>query len=66
MTLQALSLYSEKTAGKALDLRVRLTSEVKPGWKPPAIHISPENALLRTQTDVRAISMTEELLYSNF
>lgn len=65
MTLQALSLYSYKTAGNALDLRVRLSSEVEAEWKPPEIHISSENALLRRQIDVSAISMTEELLYSN-
>ena len=65
MALQALSLYSEKTAGNALDLRVRLTSEVKAGWKPPEIHISPENGLLRRRIDVCAIILTEELLYSN-
>ena len=65
MTLQALSLYSEKTAGNALDLRVRLTSEVEAEWKPPEIPISPENALLRRQIDVSAISLTEELLHNN-
>ena len=65
MALQALSLYSEKTAGNALDLRVRLTSEVAAEWKPPEIHISPENALLRREIDVSAISMIEQLLFIN-
>ena len=53
MALQALALYSEKTAGNALDLRVKLTLV---GKKPPkihAVHITPENALLRTKFDVR-------------
>lgn len=53
MALQALALYSEKTAGKALDLRVKLTSEVNVNWKPAEIHITPENALLRREIDVR-------------
>ena len=53
MALQALALYSEKTAGNALDLRVKLTSEVEVDWKPPEIHFTPENALLRREIDVR-------------
>ena len=53
MALQALSLYSEHTAGKAFDLRVKLSSELDADWKPPEIHITPESALLRRQIDVR-------------
>lgn len=52
MALQALAMYSEKTQGNALDLRVKLTSEVDPDWKPPEIRITQENALLRRQIDV--------------
>lgn len=46
-------MYSEKTAGNALDLRVKLTSEVEVDWKPPEIHFTPENALLRREFNVR-------------
>ena len=53
MALQALALYSEKTAGNALDLRVKLTSEAVADWKPPEIHFTPENALLRREVNVR-------------
>lgn len=53
VALQALALYSEKTAGNALDLRVKLTSEVEVDWKPPEIHFTPENALLRKEINVR-------------
>lgn len=53
VALQALALYSEKTAGNALDLRVKLTSEVDADWKPPEIHFTPENALLRREFNVR-------------
>ena len=55
MALQALALYSERTAGNAIDLRVKLSSEVEADWKPPEIRITPENALLRRQIDVRVI-----------
>ena len=48
-------MYSENTAGNAIDLRVKLTSEVEAEWKPPEIHITPENALLRREIDVRTI-----------
>ena len=53
MALQALAAYSRKTVGKALDLRVKLTSELDGDWKPPETHITPENALLRREIDVR-------------
>ena len=53
VALQALALYSEKTAGNALDLRVKLTSEIDADWKPPEIHFTPENALLRREFNVR-------------
>lgn len=53
VALQALALYSEQTAGNALDLRVKLTSEVEVDWKPPEEHFTPENALLRREIDVR-------------
>ncbi|XP_015753158.1 PREDICTED: complement C3-like [Acropora digitifera] len=52
VALQALAMYSEKTQGNALDLRVKMTSELDPDWKPPEIHITQENALLRRQIDV--------------
>ena len=52
MALQALALYSEQTAGNALDLRIKLTSEMEVDWKPPEIHFTPENALLRREIDV--------------
>ena len=54
VALQALALYSEKTAGNALDLRVKLTSEIDVKWKPPEIHLTPENALLRREFNVRS------------
>lgn len=50
MALQALALYSKKTFGNALDLKVKLTSGDK------LVHagrITPENALLREKIDVR-------------
>ena len=54
VALQALALYSEKTAAKnVLDLRVKLTSEVDADWKEPEIHFTPENALLRREFNVR-------------
>ena len=53
--MQALALYSENTAGNAIDLRVKLSSEVDREWKPPEIHITPENVLLRREIDVRTI-----------
>jgi len=49
VALQALALYGEKTAGNALDLKVKLTS----GDIGHASHITPENALLRNKFDVR-------------
>lgn len=50
MALQALALYSEKTAGNAVDLKVKLTfGDVGP----IAVHITPENALLRKKIKVR-------------
>lgn len=55
VALQALALYSEETAGNAIDLRVKLTSELDPDWKPPEIHITAENALLRREIDVSAV-----------
>ncbi|KAL9988942.1 hypothetical protein ACROYT_G003438 [Oculina patagonica] len=53
VALQALASYSEQTAGNALDLRVKLTSEVEVDWKPPEEHFTPENALLRREIDVK-------------
>ena len=52
VALQALALYSEKTAKNVLDLRVKLTSEVDANWK-KEIHFTPENALLRKEFNVR-------------
>ena len=42
----------DKVKGRTLDLRVTLASEMDPDWKPPAIHITKDNALLRRQFDV--------------
>ena len=53
MALQALALYSEETAGKTLDLKVKLESQMNNKWKPGDIHITSENALLRRKQDVR-------------
>lgn len=53
MALQALALYSAKTAGNSLDLKVKLTLG---DMKPPetrVVHITPENALLRKKFEVR-------------
>ena len=61
MALQALALYSEKTVGNALDLRVKLTSELDGEWRPPEIHITPENALLRRTEDVRIYVTINEM-----
>ena len=52
VALQALAAYSKQTAGNSLDLRVKLTSEVDLDWKPPEVHITPDNALLRRDFDV--------------
>lgn len=53
MALQALALYSAKTAGNSLDLKVKLTvGDMKPR-ETHAVHITPENALLRTKFEVR-------------
>ena len=62
VALQALVLYSEKTAGNALNLRVTLTSEMDGEWKPPEIHITPENALLRRREDVRIYNSINDLV----
>lgn len=67
MALQALAMYSEKTQGNALDLRVKMTSELDPDWKPPEIHITQENALLRRQIDVSLGSRSQfNAFYSGF
>ena len=64
VALQALALYSENTAGNALDLRVKLTSEVEVDWKPPEIHITPDNALLRREIDVSMkITLVSQLIH---
>ena len=55
MALQALTAYSDKTKGRGLDLTVKITSEVDINWKPAAIHINKENALLRRQINVSGI-----------
>ena len=55
MALQALAAYSDKTKGRGLDLRVKITSEMDIDWKPAEIHITKENALLRTAIDVSRI-----------
>ena len=52
MALQALALYSEKTAGNALDLRVKVWTES--GGVDVAHHITTENALLRREITVRS------------
>ncbi|XP_027048067.1 ophiophagus venom factor-like [Pocillopora damicornis] len=53
VALQALAMYSEQTAGNNLDLRVKLSSVVDGDWKPPPVHITPDNALLRRQFDIK-------------
>ena len=63
MALQALSLYSESTAGNPLDLRVKLTSEKDADWEESKIHITEDNALLRRQIDVRAVNETAALFH---
>ena len=52
MALQALAAYSDKTKGRGLDLRVKITSELDINWKPAEIHITKQNALLRRAIDV--------------
>ena len=42
----------DEVKGRALDLRVKLASEMEPYRKPSAIRITKENALLRRQFDV--------------
>ena len=54
VALQALALYSEHTAGNTLDLRVKLTSEISINKEVKA-HVTPDNALLRKEIDVRII-----------
>ena len=51
VALQALSKYSEKTAGAHLDLRVSVSSEKQAEWK-RRYHIDMENALSLRQEDV--------------
>ena len=60
VALQALAMYSEETAGNNLDLRVKLSSVMNGDWKPPPVHITPDNALLRRQFDVR---IANKILY---
>ena len=55
VALQALALYSEKTKGNDLDLRVKVIPEDDTKGQPPEIHITPENALLQRQINVSAI-----------
>lgn len=54
VALQALSKYSEKTAGAKLDLRVSVSSEKDVNWK-RKYHIDPGNALILRQEDVRLL-----------
>ncbi|RMX57629.1 hypothetical protein pdam_00015728 [Pocillopora damicornis] len=51
VALQALSQYSEKTAGASLDLRVSISSEKDASWK-RNYHIDPDNALILRQEEV--------------
>lgn len=53
VALQALALYSEKTKGNDLDLRVKVIPEDDTKGQPPEIHITPENALLQRQINVK-------------
>ncbi len=53
MALQALALYSEKAAGNSLDLRVKVASEMDADKNSTEILITPENALLRREINVR-------------
>lgn len=55
VALQALSKYSEKTAGAKLDLRVSVSSEKDVNWK-RKYHIDRGNALILRQEDVRLLS----------
>ena len=49
--MQALSKYSEKTAGANLDLRVTVSSEKDANWK-RKYHVDSDNALLLRQEEV--------------
>lgn len=51
VALQALSKYSEKTAGAKLDLRVSVSSEKDANWK-RKYHVDADNALLLRQEEV--------------
>ncbi|XP_078346612.1 venom factor-like [Oculina patagonica] len=51
VALQALSKYSEKTAGAKLDLRVAVSSEKDANWK-RKYHVDAENALYLRQEEV--------------
>ena len=53
MALQALALYSEKTAGNGLDLKVKLTLGDMKEPTTHAVHITQENSLLRKKFPVR-------------
>ena len=58
VALQALSQYSEKTAGASLDLRVSISSEKDASWK-RNYHIDPDNALILRQEEVSLSSITQ-------
>ena len=51
MVLQALALYSKKTAGNHLDLKVKVVTEIE--GVDEAYHITPENRVLRKEIKVR-------------
>ena len=51
VALQALAIYSEKTAGANLDLSVSLSPERDANWK-TTLWISKENALIQRSIDV--------------
>ncbi len=51
VALQALSKYSEKTAGAKLDLRVSVSSEKDANWK-RKYHVDAKNALYLRQEEV--------------
>lgn len=65
--MQALSKYSEKTAGANLDLRVSVSTEKDANWK-RKYHVDADNALLLRQEEVciRETSKHEMIQEANF
>ena len=63
VALQALALFSAKTAGNSLDLKVKLTIGDMNPPETRAVHITPENALLRTKFDVRIYFTISDIIF---